>query len=257
MRLAAQLYSVREFTKTAEGFDATLQTIHGIGFEGVQLSAVGCMNIEDPEVDAQMARQMLDANGLVCCATHRPWERLRDHLEAEIAFHKALGCDYIAIGSLGGHYAGMAGMRQFLAEAPSVIDALAAEGIKFGYHNHDHEFRLEPDETHCQYELLLSFGPALKLEVDVYWVAVGGKDPQTLLVQTAGRIPVVHLKDRNPDPYSIPNFAAVGEGDLDWGQILSACEIGGTEWAVVEQDDCPRDPFDCLNSSFEFLISRV
>lgn len=34
-----------------------------------------------------------------------------------------------------------------------------------------------------------------------------------------------------------PAQAEVGEGNLDWVEILSACREAGTQWLVVEQDE--------------------
>ena len=36
---------------------------------------------------------------------------------------------------------------------------------------------------------------------------------------------------------------------------LSAVEVG-VKWYAVEQDQCFRDPFDCLKSSFDFLRTK-
>jgi sugar phosphate isomerase/epimerase len=54
-----------------------------------------------------------------------------------------------------------------------------------------------------------------------------------------------------------PVMAPVGEGNLEWPQILAACSEGGTEWLIVEQDEFRRDPFDCLASSLMFLRERL
>jgi sugar phosphate isomerase/epimerase len=48
-------------------------------------------------------------------------------------------------------------------------------------------------------------------------------------------------------------MAPVGEGNLNWDGILPALDKAGTKWFIVEQDDCRRDPFDCLASSFDYL----
>ena len=50
-----------------------------------------------------------------------------------------------------------------------------------------------------------------------------------------------------------PVMAPIGEGNLDWDELLPALDKSGTRWIAVEQDQCYRDPFDCLKSSFEFL----
>ncbi|MGV3613825.1 MAG: sugar phosphate isomerase/epimerase family protein [Fimbriimonas sp.] len=257
MRLAAQMYTLRDVTKTAAEFEDALAMLHGIGYEGVQLSAVGCMNGDDPEVDAARAREMLDAHGLVACATHRPMPRLIQNLDEEIAFHRTLGCDYVAIGGIGWDYGQTPdAYARFLADARPVIEGLAAAGIRFGFHNHSHEFIRNPETGRPCYDLLIEADEALKLEIDTYWVAHAGADPAALLRRCAGRIEVIHAKDREVVAEEGPVMAPVGEGLLDWDAILAACREGGTEWIVVEQDVCRRDPFECLDASFRFLSDR-
>lgn len=256
MRIAAQMYTLRDQTTTATGLEDALVTLHGIGYEGVQLSAVGCMNGEAPEVDAKRARELLDANGLICCATHRPIQRLLRATEEEIEFHKALGCGYVAIGGIGWDYGDTPdAYRRFLDDARPMIAALKAEGIRFGYHNHAYEFIRNPETGRPCYEILVE-EPDLQLEIDTYWVADAGLDPVGLLARCAGRIDVIHAKDREVVSKDGPVMAPVGEGLLDWDGIWQACVGGGTEWFVVEQDVCRRDPYECLASSYEFLTAR-
>jgi sugar phosphate isomerase/epimerase len=253
------MYTLRDFTGTASGLEDALAMLHGIGYEGVQLSAVGCMNGDAPEVDAARAREMLDAHGLVCCATHRPMRRLIENLDAEIAFHRTLGCDYVAIGGIGGDYGETPeAYRRFLGDARPVIEGLRGAGMRFGFHNHAHEFIRNPETGRPCYDILIDEGgPDLKLEIDTYWVAHAGLDPVALLRRAAGRIEVIHAKDREVVPKDGPVMAPVGEGLLDWQAILAACREGGTEWVVVEQDVCRRDPFECLDASYRYLSERV
>ncbi len=251
-KLAAQLYTLREHTKTARDFDNALGLCHEIGYAAVQLSAVGCMNGDQPEVDAKTARLMLDHNGLQCCATHRPWEALRDRTDEEIDFHLTLGCNYVAIGGLWPK--DPTDFRRFIEESRPVIAKLKDAGIWFGYHNHSHEFVRNPETGKPWFDVLIEEGaPDLMLEIDTYWVQHAGIDPASLLRRCANRIPVIHVKDKEVVPEEGPVFAPVGEGNLDWAGIIDACEEGGTEWYVVEQDTCRRDPFDCLRSSFDYL----
>ncbi|AIE83899.1 sugar phosphate isomerase/epimerase family protein [Fimbriimonas ginsengisoli] len=256
-RLAAQLYTVRDFTGTEEGFADVLRMCHGIGYEGVQLSAIGCMNGDAPTVNAARARELLDENGLVCCATHRPWNRLVDNLDEEIEFHKTLGCDYVAIGGIWDYGQDADAYRRFLKDAQPVIAGLKEAGIRFGYHNHSHEFIRDPETGRPCYEILIEEGaPDLMLEVDTYWVAHAGADPAALLRRLAGRVPVIHVKDMEVVPKEGGVMAPVGEGNLNWDAILSAANEAGVEWHAVEQDICRRDPFDCLDSSYRFLSER-
>lgn len=256
MRLAAQMYTLRDYTADANAFDESLLAIHGIGYPAVQLSAIKCMDGAKPEVDARRAMELLNSHGLICCATHRPWERLRDHLDEEIAFHKTLDCHYTAIGGLWSGYEGVPGMRQFAEESKIVAKKLNDHGITFGYHNHAHEFKTDAVFGGRPYDVLLHEAPHVDLEIDVYWAAVADVDPIQLLRKAKGRIRAIHFKDRGESQGGEPAMEAIGEGSLDWDAIIAACRDGGTEWAIVEQDICPRDPFDCLNSSYVFLTGK-
>ena len=254
-KLAAQLYTVRDFTKTAADFRRSLEKIRAIGYGAVQISAVGAMAGDTPEVSAEAARRMLDDLGLKCIATHRAWDALLGQTEREIAFHQSLGCDYAAIGGLPGEYQarGAAGYAAFVRDARPVLETLKAARIRFGYHNHAFEFARAESSPAALYDTLIEQGgPDLCLEIDVYWAAHAGLNPERLIERCVGRVPVIHVKDKEMAG-SDAIMAPVGEGNLDWPHLLPACAAAGVEWYAVEQDECRRDPFDCLRSSFEFL----
>jgi sugar phosphate isomerase/epimerase len=65
-------------------------------------------------------------------------------------------------------------------------------------------------------------------------------------------VPLVHLKDVSIDR-GRPVDAEVGEGNLDWLDILSACRDAGTGWLVVEQDEPRRDPLESVAISYTNL----
>jgi len=254
-QLAAQLYTVRDFTETAADFRRTLEKISAIGYSAVQVSAVGAMSGDTPEVSASDARQMLDDLGLTCIATHRSWDALSRQTEQEIAFHQTLGCGFCAIGGLPGEYQpqGAAGYAAFVRDALPVIETLKSGGIRFGYHNHAFEFaRPTPGSAALFDTFIEQGGPDFCLEIDVYWAAHAGLNPERLIERCRGRVPVIHIKDKEMVG-SEAVMAPVGEGNLDWPHLLPACAAAGVEWYAVEQDECRRDPFDCLRSSFEFL----
>lgn len=257
-RLAVQMYTVREFTKTASDLSASLQKIRAIGYEAVQLSAVSAMNGDNPEVSAADARKMLDDNGLRCIATHRGWDALSQQSDAEIEFHNTLNCDYTAIGSLPGSYQsqGAAGYRQFLHDSAPVIARLKSAGIRFGYHNHAHEFERIGTGRTTLYDIFVEEGsPDFTLEIDTYWVVHAGANPVSIFERSHDRVPVIHLKDKEVISKVGPVMAPIGEGNLDWDSILPACQSAGVEWYAIEQDETRRDPFDCLRASFDFLTT--
>ena len=146
-KVAAQLYTVRDFTKTRQGLAESLKKISRMGYEAAQFSAVGALESANPEITVQEARQMLDDVGIRCIATHRSWEDLAQNTQAEIDFHGVLDCNYVAIGGIPQPYRsqGEQGYRDFVEAARPVIQKLKAGGLTFGYHNHSHEFeRIAP-----------------------------------------------------------------------------------------------------------------
>src|SRR5579871_6626375 len=141
MTVAAQLYTLRDFTITPEGFREAIRRCSEMGYRAVQLSAVSCMNGENPTLTAVDAKGILDQYGVVCCATHRPWKNLVERLEDEIVLHRALQCDYIAVGSIQGDFGDKPdSYRRFLRQAEPIAARLEEAGLRFGYHNHSHEF---------------------------------------------------------------------------------------------------------------------
>jgi sugar phosphate isomerase/epimerase len=229
--LAAQLYTVREFTQSAADLAASLKRVKEIGYTAVQVSAIG--PIPDTEVKA-----MVDDLGLTICITHTAYPKLWNETDAVISQHKLWGCPNVAIGSMPGPYreAGEAGFRRFAAEA----NAVGEKFVKFGQRT---GLDLLFEETDPRY---------LKAEIDVYWVQHGGADPAAWVRKVAGRMPVVHLKDMVIlDGKQI--MAEIGEGNLNWPSVLAACKDAKVDWYAVEQDVCQRNPFESLKISYDNL----
>ncbi len=244
MKLGAQLYTVRQFTQTIEGIAETLRKVKAIGYQAVQVSGFG-------PVDAKEVAKAVQDEGLTVAATHMAWEAFLNGLDEVIETHKLWRCVHPAIGGLGAEYRGQEGLKRFLGELPPVARRLAAEGMDFSYHNHNHELVRIGDRTwlECLYE---QADPAeLKAEIDTYWIQAGGGDPADWVRRCAGREPLLHLKDMSVTPDRQQRFAPIGEGNLNWPAILAAARQGGVEWCLVEQDDSyGEDPFGCLEISY-------
>ncbi|MBI2193378.1 MAG: sugar phosphate isomerase/epimerase [Planctomycetes bacterium] len=258
-QLAVQMYTLREFTHTARELAESLRKVRAIGYPAVQLSAVSAMAGDAPEVSAKEARRMLDDQGLRCIATHRAWDDLVGHTGLEIDFHQELGCGYVAIGGIPRNYADLSaeGYSKFARDARPVLARLKDAGITFGYHNHAHEFQRIAPGPRTLYDILIDEGGSnFTLEVDVYWAVHAGVNPVRIFQRCPGRVPVIHLKDKEVVPGEGPVMSPIGEGNLDWDSILPVCARAGVAWYAVEQDTCRRDPFDCLRSSFEYLTAR-
>ncbi len=245
--VGAQLFTLRDYTKTIEDVAETFRKVREIGYPAVQISAFG-------PVDPREVGKLVDDMGIDVAATHVGWPRFLNELDAVIEEHKLWGCRHAAIGALPGEYRDMDGLKRFLDELGPVAEKLAAAGMDFSYHNHSHELARCGDRTWLA-ALYEDSDPAmLKAEIDTYWIQAGGGDPAAWIRKCAGREPLVHVKDMCVTEEREQRFAEIGEGNLNWPAIIEACEESGAEYLLVEQDNCyGRDPFECLAISYRNL----
>ena len=246
-RVGAQLYTLREFCKTIDGVRETCKKVADIGYTAVQVSGFGPVDPED-------VAQVMQDTGLIVASTHLGWDRMLNDLDAVIEEHKLWGCTHPAIGGLAGEYHSAEGVARFIEELGPVAERLASEGMDFSYHNHNHELIKYGDETWLAQLYGQAPGDMLKAEIDTYWIQAGGGDPAAWIERCAGREPLVHFKDMAMAPGREQRFAPIGEGNLNWPAILEACEKGGVEWYLVEQDQCYElDPFEAMAVSYRNL----
>jgi len=244
--LTAQAFTIREFTQTPADIATSFKKLADIGYKAIQVSAIG--PIEPAEL-----RKILDDNGQVCCVTHTNWKILTEGIGGLIDQLKTLDCRYTAIGSMPGDFRNPEGIPPFAEGMAKAAAVLAAEGIRLGYHNHSFEFTKVGEKLLM--DLIFESVPAdaLWAEIDTYWVQHGGGDPAVWIRKFAGRIPVVHLKDMGVLDRK-QAMLEIGEGNLNWPNILAACRDAGVEFYAIEQDNCNgRDPFESLAISYNNL----
>ena len=249
--IAAQMYTLREFTQTAEELRASLQKVKRIGYQAVQISGIGPMA-------PQLVKEYADEFGLKICATHVSWDRLVNDLDALADEHKLWNCKYIGLGGLPGEYqTSQEGYRTFAKQASGIARTLKEKhGLQFVYHNHDFEFERFDGVTGLDVLLQESDPEVFGFELDLYWVQAGGGDPVEWIHKVAGRMQAVHFKDM-----AIVSrkqvFAEIGEGNMNYDAIIEACRKTGVEWYIVEQDVCRRDPFESLEISLNMLLTKL
>jgi len=165
-QLAAQLYTLRDFTKTPSDIAQTMKKVKQLGYDAVQCSALG-------PIDPHELKEIVDGEGLTICATHTSYERMRDEPQAVIDEHQLWGCKHAAIGDsavwirkLKGraqivHLKDMAmrGSTQLFAEVgegnlnwPAILDACKEAGVEW--------YIIEQDT--CQRDPFESLGISLR-----------------------------------------------------------------------------------------------
>lgn len=243
--LAVQLYTLRDYTKTPTDIAATLKKVKQMGYDAVQLSALG-------PIDPKELNTILKGEGLAVAATHVAMDRMRDQTQAVIDEHLLWGCSLTAIGGFHLKEWTTEAWTQFIADFNAIAKKFAGSGVSIGYHNHSHEFRKAGDKIALQ-RVLDECDKSVWMEIDTYWVAAGGANPANWIDRCKGRIPAIHLKDMGIKEGNAQFMMEVGEGNLDWSSIIPACKAAGVKWHIVEQDVCYRDPFESLAISLKNL----
>ena len=241
-KIAVTLYTLRDFVQTPADIADTLKKVKSIGYDHIQLSALG------PVDPAELGIMIRDA-GLHVCATHVPFERLQDEPNKVIEEHRLWGCEHIAVGSMPRSYwDDPDGFSRFAADASAVALRLKKAGMSFSYHNHHTELVRVGGRTGLAI-LIEDSDPALCFEIDTYWIQYGGGDPIHWIERVRHRCPVIHFKDLGVSGRE-QVMAEIGEGNMNWPGIVAACETAGARWYVVEQDTCAGDPFDSIAISY-------
>ena len=244
MQIGAQLFTVRNHCQTLDGLAETLRRVADIGYRYVQVSG-SC------PYEGAWLREQLDKSGLRCVLTHTPADRLQNDLPGVLRDHVAFDCRHIGLGWY--PFDEHQGYEDFLRVYGPVAKAIAEGGGYFMYHNHDQEFKKLDGKLIM--ERLMEEIPAevMGFTLDTFWVQAGGGDPAQWLERLSGRVPCIHLKDF---AYG-RRMAVVGEGNINFDRVFEKAEAAGTQYMLVEQDDCNgEDPFECLRRSYEYLKAR-
>ena len=241
--IGAQLFTLRDRLKTPDEIRETLAELAHLGYEAVQVSALG-------PIDPAELKAICDGEGLRIVATHIRYEEISKSPQKVIDEHGIWDCTHVGIGSMPADY--RQDMARFAREASQAARPLIDAGLTFNYHNHSFEMERFGDRTGLQILADESDPQVFSFEVDTYWIQHGGGHPASCLRMLKDRMYVVHLKDMAMNG-SEQLFAEVGEGNLEWPEILQACEEAGIEWYLIEQDVCQREPMACLGTSLKNL----
>jgi len=240
-QIALQLYTVRRLA--ADDLAGSLSAVAAAGYRAVELAGL-------PETTPGDLALLLDEAGLRVVASHEGIERLRADVAAVADRLAEVGCPRVIVPWMPEEDRRTADdVGRFAAELGGYAEVFADRGMRLGYHNHAFEF--EPlDGTTAWQVLRAELPPQVELELDVYWAAVGGRDPVAEIHANPERIRLLHMKDMAAG--AEPRDAPAGGGTLPFGDIVDAARSTGVEWFVAEQDE-PVDALDDIVRAFRYL----
>ena len=237
--LSIQLYSVRR--QLAEDLEGTL----------ARLAELGLTQVEpfDLLTDPTGLREALSRNGLTAPTAHT---RLTTGVSLNEVFDAA---GTVGVGTVidpmidPERWSSRDGVRGVADELSAAAAEAAGHGLRIGYHNHAFEWESTVDGKPAMEAFVELLDPAVVLELDTYWAAVGGQDVPAAIRRLGDRVRFLHLKD-GPITKNNLEQLPLGEGAMPVDRILAAATA--LEIPVLEFDDYDGDIFDGIRRSVAF-----
>lgn len=247
--IGIQLYTLRD--ALSKDLLGTLKKVAELGYEGVEFAGYG-------GIPAEEMRELLQSYGLKAIGSHIGLNSLRNNLEQEIAYLKMIGGKYLVLPGIPlEERADEAGWKRMFALCTEVGQAAAENGLAFGYHNHDFEFKMRIDGQYAYDALFAATSPEhVKVEMDLGWVQFAGLSPGEYIGKYAGRLPLVHLKDFRITADGKIDTVELGNGTIELQKVIQAASKAGTEWLIVEQDSCTNPPLESIATSMNWLYTN-
>lgn len=237
--LSVQLWSVREALRT--DVSGTLDRIAGIGFTLVEPF--------DLFTDPAGLAAALAASGLRAPSTHSSLTREREPDEVfEAARSLGIGT-VVEPGISEERWQTREGIERIAEQLGAAAQRAAAFGVRVGYHNHAFELATVVDGRPALEVFAELADPAIVLQVDAYWAAVGGQDVPALLTRLGDRVRLLHLKDGPLDMVDTHQLP-IGRGRLPVWETVAATPA--LEIPVIEFDDYGGDIFEGLETAFAY-----
>jgi sugar phosphate isomerase/epimerase len=241
MSYSLQLYTLRNAIQ--EDLPGTIRKVAEIGFAQVE-----------PYNFVATAKELGEAlreNGLTAPSGHAPL--LSQDQDQIFAAAKELGITTVIDPFIpADRWQSAEDVQATAAQLNEAAKKGAGYGIRVGYHNHQWEL-----ESHIEGRTALEYfadllDPELVLEVDTYWVAVGGQDPVDILGKLGTRVKFIHIKD-GPLTTDTKAQLPAGQGKVAVLDVIAAAT--SLEVGVVEFDDYDGDIFEGINESLSFLTA--
>ena len=268
-----QLYSIRE--EVGKDFVGALKRVAEIGYTGVEFFGGVYGGLEAKEL-----KNILSGLGLEGLSSHI----MSDQVPKQLKYAEELGLKYLIDPMKNmATYEDAAAFSKVLNETGKMCKD---SGIKFGYHNHRHEFLESKDGTLMETMIVNTDPNLVCFQLDVGWATCAGCDVPAFINKYAGRFKLIHVKecakvagaeamldwskfpkdkDGRPQipPEVIKKFqeenkwnVASGKGVIDWPVVRDAALAQGTEGFIIEREyDYAGDIYKCVEEDCAYLKS--
>jgi len=247
MKIGLNLYSIRNQLQNEKDFTKCLTNLKKAGCDFVQFSG--------SPLSLDVAAKVSKKTKMPIVVTHSPYDRIVNDLDNLMKDHKKCNCKYIGLGMMPDKalYNNEEKIKKVIATLNTQAKKMQSKGFGFFYHNHNHEFiKFKNGETIFDY--MIKHAPYIHFTMDTYWVQYGGHSIMDMIHKLKGRIECVHLKDYMITKEFVPCFAPLGDGVINFKEIVKECKKAGTKYFLIEQDNAAilKDGFNQIVKSIKY-----
>ncbi len=250
--IGLQLYSIRD--QIGEDLETSLDAVAEAGYTFVEMAGYNAQEGTFYGLSGAAFKELCNEKELDVISSHingpdpnaATWEECMAWWDKAIQDHLETGVSYIVQPSMWrSAYESVEGLARYCELFNAVGEKCNNAGIRFGYHNHAHEFTTVFDEV-VMYDFMLQNTDPEKMffQIDVFWSQVGGAPAVDYLDKYPGRFELWHVKDDKEIGAS---------GKIDFKAIYERASISGLKYAIVEQEAFDMLPFESIKASYDFL----
>ena len=259
--MALQLYSIRNVIGDAEKYAANHESVFKALAE-MGYTAAEAANYNGEEgllygVKPEQYKADLEAAGLKSLSSHIGHSLSAEELKTgkfdesmkwwdkAIAVHKAAGCSYIVTPGFPVPD-NLKDLKTYCDYFNAIGKKCAEAGIKYGYHNHAHEFNKVEDKVVYDFMLENTDPNYVFFQMDVYWACMGRAYPVEYFRKYPGRFKMLHIKDH----YELGESGMVG-----FDAIFNNAETGGLENFIVELEGFTKGDWNAsIKACADYLL---
>jgi sugar phosphate isomerase/epimerase len=253
-----QLWSVRD----AMGKDAigTLKTIAKQGYNYVE--GFGLSDGKWFGMTAKEFKKALSDVGLYMPTSHimvtsksydKSTKMLNDEFKKNVQSAIEVGQKYFVVPYMADEDRNYETVKMLTEAFNKAGEYCKSKGLRFGYHNHDFEFKKFADGQIMYDVLIQNTDPKLvTYEMDMNWVAAASYNPIDWFKRYPGRFELGHVKDIKK--WGAAGSAIIGTGEMDYKTILNPVNqrTAGMKYMIVELEDYVKtsveDVGDCIKN---------
>ena len=231
-KISIQLYTLRDAMGGSPGFDTVLTRLAQYGYEKVEFAGYYGRT-------ARQIRDQLDGLGIRASSSHDGISADPAALRTKLENAVTLGQKYVVVPYL--NSSSLSDWQTWADQMNAEAAVAGRYGLRYGYHNHAHEFTIDLGGGLTPWEVLTSRldRKLVHLEVDLYWAYTGGvntgaADPDRFAIDVVREAPQevrqFHVKDRDA---GTGDMCDLGTGVVDFPRIFRSHTV---EEYIVEND---------------------